>query len=150
VLRYPVVTPDRQSSVRQVRILASVTMALLAAAAAPALVFGAMIHSLGGVAIAFVIALPHAVVLGLPLFALMLAKRRVSALSSLIGGFVVGVTPKALMSSPAVFHPDADWRSLLMALLLLGVCGAIGGLAFFGLWKVFGEAVWRGGTRQGA
>jgi hypothetical protein len=46
-----------------------------------------------------------------------------------------------------VFNGDADsWRSLLMALLLLGVCGAIGGLAFFALWKIFGEALWRGGN----
>jgi hypothetical protein len=133
---------------KQVRIVVIVTAALLAAAAAPALVFGAMMRSLGGAAVAFVIALPHAVVLGLPLFALMLAKRRVSALSSMIGGFVVGITPMALMTSPAVFHAGADWHSLLMALLLLGVCGAVGGLAFFGLWKVFGEALWRGGAEQ--
>lgn len=133
------------------RILASVTVALLAAAAAPALAFGAMIHSLGGIALAFVIALAHAIVLGLPLFALMLAKGRVSAMSSIIGGFVIGVTPMALLSSPVVFHADADdWRSVLMVLLVLGACGAIGGLAFFALWKMFGEALWCGGTQQGA
>ncbi len=126
--------PDRQTSMRQVRILANVTVALVAAAAAPALAFGAIIQSLGAVAVAFVIALAHAVVLGLPLFALMLAKGRVSAMWSIIGGFVVGITPMALISSAVVFNGDADsWRSLLTALLLLGVCGATGGLAFFAL-----------------
>jgi hypothetical protein len=130
---------------RLVRLLSGVTAALLAAAAA--LAFGAMIHSFPGIVVAFAIALAHAAVLGLPLFALMLAKGRVSAMSSIVGGFVVGITPMALLSSGWVFHADADgWRAFVMALLLLGVCGAIGGLAFFALWKIFGEALWRGGN----
>jgi hypothetical protein len=134
---------------RLVRLLASVTVAVLTAAAAPALVFGAIIHSVAGAVFAFVIALPHAVLLGLPLFALLHAKGRVNAMSSIVGGFVVGITPTALLFLVAVFNANAaDWRSFLFALLMFGGCGAVGGLGFLAVWKVFGEPFRRAGAER--
>ena len=121
---------------RVVRLVSVAIVAALAAATAPALLFAAFTGSLGMGAFAFIIALPHALVLGLPLFLVLRAKGWVNAGSSLGGGFLVGAIPMAVLTGLG----NSDWLTNILAVSLFGVCGATGGLAFFLLWKVFTPA----------
>jgi hypothetical protein len=131
---------------RPIRLVAGTLVSLFAATAAPALLFAVLTRSTAAFVIAFVIALPHALVLGLPLFLLLRAKRYVNAVSSIAGGFVVGVFPCAVLAARGY----AGWDASFFAVAMLGGFGAIGGLAFFALWKIFGEAFERPDAPQGA
>jgi hypothetical protein len=124
---------------RLIRLAAIAFIAVLAAAVAPAIVFAALTRSAAAGTIAFLIAVPHALVLGLPLFLLLRAKKRVNAVSSIAAGFAVGALPIAVVT--VLFAPAQadDWAGYVLGPLMLGGSGAIGGLAFFGLWKLFGE-----------
>jgi len=134
---------------RLIRLAATAFIAVLAAAAAPAIVFAALTRSSAGGAFAFLIALPHALVLGLPLFLLLRAKKCVNAVSSIAAGFAAGALPITVMS--ALFAPSrGDWASIVLGALLFGVSGAVGGIAFFGLWKFFGEPLERAETAERA
>jgi hypothetical protein len=134
---------------RLIRLAATAFIAVLAAAAAPAIVFAALTRSMTGGTLAFLIALPHALVFGLPLFLLLRAKKRVNAVSSIAAGFAAGALPISAMT--ALFAPSqGDWASYVLGALLFGVSGAIGGLAFFGLWKFFGEPIERTETAERA
>jgi hypothetical protein len=134
---------------RLLRLVASAVVALLAAAAASALVLAMVYRTPAAFAVAFVLALLHAVLLGLPLFLLLLAKGWVSATTSAGGGFVVGIIPIGFALWPG--HQGADVRAMYIALLLIvGASGAVGGLAFFALWKFFGAAFARRDAQHGA
>jgi hypothetical protein len=126
---------------RRVRLVASAITAVLAAAATPAILFGALARSLDAGAVAFAIALPHALVLGLPLFLLLRAKRRVNALASVVGGFLVGALPIGILSGLTGLAGHGDWGPAdLLPTAVLGTFGATGGLAFFLLWRILGAA----------
>ena len=113
----------------------------------------------------FILAVPvaalHAMVIGLPLYALFSRRRRPGPLLCLAGGFAAGILPTAtamLIFGTAELDLDAliggndpmtalaaQWNELeayLVPLLLLGASGAAGGFAFW--WVVHREA--EGGT----
>jgi hypothetical protein len=123
---------------------ARVSVAIVAAAAAPALILGGLARSLDGALLVFAIALPHALLLGLPLFMLAYVKRRINAITSILGGFLVGAVPSAILSMLGV----GTWPSNVVAPVMFGACGATGGLAFFLLWILLGTAFERSGAEK--
>lgn len=153
-----------------------IVLALLASALAPVLcvfVYFAVgyfldyqrrgsVGSLNGMEVlcffAFLIALAHAVLLGLPYFTILKKRNQVRWWTSLIGGFLVGFLPLTLwlvftfQSGGSSFssgsdsaHGDAmvadghltlaDWLGLLSSGAMFGVLGALGGLAAWAVWR---------------
>jgi hypothetical protein len=123
------------------RLIARALIAAVAAAAAPAIVFGVIARSSDAAILAFTIALPHAWVLGLPLLLLLRAKWRINATTSIVGGFLVGAVPLCVVGI-------RGWPNNRLPAALLGVCGAIGGLAFFLLWRILGDTPERADAEQ--
>src|SRR5262249_10829096 len=111
-------------TMRLFRLAATAFIAVLAAALAPGIVFAALTRSLAAGTFAFVIALPHALVLGLPLFLLLRAKKWVNAASSIAVGFAVGALPIVIVT--VLFAPSREWSSSVLTALLLVASGAIG------------------------
>jgi hypothetical protein len=89
--------------------------------------------------IAFVVALAHALVVGLPLFLLLSWLRRVSWRTSLVGGLAAGASPYAMLALPWSAQPAElvaakviepfSWPRYAAIVLGLGCLGTISGLA---------------------
>jgi hypothetical protein len=107
---------------------------------------------------AFIMALGHAVVLGLPLFLVLQQYGWVNACSSIVGGLVVGSTGGVLLTAPRfnrgysssvnnVQHiidgvpTAAGWLSYFQTLAFLGGLGALAGLVFWCIFKWSGSAL---------
>jgi hypothetical protein len=127
---------------RVLRLIARALVAVIAAAVAPAIVFGVIALSFDAAALALAIAFPHALVLGLPLFLLLRARWRINAATSIVGGFLVGGFPVGALGA-------GDWPANLLPAALLGVFGAVGGLAFFLVWRIPGDAPGRAAAEPG-
>lgn len=139
--------------IRRVNILT----ALLLAALAPTLVVG----FLGGflpvfVSSVFMVALAHALLLGLPLFLLLRSKSSLSGMKSVVAGFFVGAAGIAVflwplrhagMMTNAWVGSDrvqtvidgiptvSGWLEYLSAVSVFGLFGAIGGAAFWAVYR---------------
>lgn len=124
--------------------LAGAAVAFLFASLAPALVMAALWFTreiaLTVLVLTFVIALGHAIVLGLPLFLIFRSKGWVNVMSCVVVGFAVGAAPAGVLTWPIqrpVFHifygsgATAGWVSYLKPLICLGSLGALGGFAFW-------------------
>jgi hypothetical protein len=118
---------------RVLRLMARALIAVITAAVAPAIVFGVIARSIDAAVLALAIAFPHALVLGLPLFLLLRAKWRINAATSIAGGFLVGGFPMGVLGAD-------NWPGNLLAAAMLGLFGAIGGLGFFLVWRILGDA----------
>jgi len=77
--------------------------------------------------IGFVIALVHAVVLGLPAYFLLRPLWRAGWAVAAIAGFVIGALPTALFILPSVGLTNGG----LWTPLLAGLCGFLGGSTFY-------------------
>lgn len=147
--------------------VASLVIALLAAALAPAIVLGAMGGTLPQITLAFVIALIHSFVLGLPLFLILRVKVKnwgtgLSILVALIAGFAIGAIPwgaftwplkisSFVMKTNTWIGPDhvqtvrdgiptlAGWLEYIKGLSMFGAIGALGGFAFWVALKLLGD-----------
>jgi hypothetical protein len=132
--------------------LIHVAGALVVAALAPALAGGALALSLSLIAIVFLVALGHAVLLGIPLLALLWSRRLVNWLAAMVSGFVIGAVPIALVSWPLHYGERntnawsdhiqtiangvptaAGWIQYLQGVVAFGAFGALGGVGCW-LW----------------
>jgi hypothetical protein len=134
--------------------IAGATTALLFAALAPALVMAALWHTAEVAPIAFVftfvIALGHAVLLGLPLFLVFRSKGWINVMTCVVLGFAVGAVPDGVMTWPThhlELHTSAFVDSVrtiingiitsaglvdyVKPVIYCGLLGALGGLAFW-------------------
>ena len=131
----------------------SVVVGLFAAAAtAASLVYvaGAIsVGSWGGGAflsvMTFIVALAHALALGLPMFLLLRWRRRLRWWASLVGGFLVGNMPYAIVSFPSVQGTADAWRIYAETAAFLGGLGMAGGFAAWLVWYWIGRHGGRGG-----
>jgi hypothetical protein len=113
------------------------SVALLAAALAPAAVCAALGGSLGLLTIGFVVALAHAVLLGVPAYLLMRMRGSVNALSAAIAGFVIGIVPVGLLG---LGESGTQWIAYLQGVLPFGGFGLLGGLAFWATLRITSQA----------
>jgi hypothetical protein len=130
--------------------LVHVAGGLALSALVPALAVGVLSSSLKPITAAFVIALGHAVVLGVPAVALLWHRRLVNWFTALATGFVIGAVPFGFISWPLSYgntnawidHVQtiangvptaAGWIQYVRTLLTFGAFGALGGLACW-LW----------------
>jgi hypothetical protein len=135
--------------------LVHVVGGLMLSALIPALAVGALGSSLKLISSAFVIALGHAVVLGVPAVALLWQRRLVNWVTALATGFVIGVLPVGFISWPLshgntnawIDHVQtiangvptaAGWIQYLRGVVTFGAFGALGGVACW-LWL----RIWR-------
>lgn len=135
--------------------------ALLFAALAPAFAFGLLSGTLRLVPFAFRVAMEHAVVLGLPLVALLWWKHWVNAWAAVLGGLVVGALGVGVFLWPLRFwEPGQDawigrgsarvqtiidgvptlagWLQYATVVAEFAVLGALGGLAFWATLRITG------------
>jgi hypothetical protein len=140
----------------RIQYLASCVAGFLLAALAPAFVVAGLGQSIQLAPIAFFVSLGHAIFLGLPLFLIFRSKRWMNAISSIAGGFVVGVIPGGLLAWP--LRPGsrssasingvptvvdgiptaAGWIHYSEALVYLGCFGALAGFVFWLVLKLSG------------
>jgi hypothetical protein len=138
---------------------ASRMTALLFAGLAPTAAYFALTGDVRLIPFVFVIALGHAVILGLPAFLLGRSLGRVNLISSGVVGFIIGACPIALLMLPlwlgsnssasidAVptisngFPTLAGWLYYLLSLASFGALGALGGIAFLVILKLAGDTV---------
>ena len=134
--------------------IAGVTTAVLCAGLAPALVMAALWHTAEVAPVAFVftfvIALAHAVLLGLPLFLVLQSKGWVNVVTYVVFGFAVGAAPDGVLTWPmqhAAYTTSASIEgmstiidrvftavesvSYIKPVIYCGSLGALGGLAFW-------------------
>jgi hypothetical protein len=136
--------------------LASCVAAFLFAALTPALILAGLAGSIQLAPIAFFVSLGHAILLGLPLFLILRSTRWINAISSTVGGFIVGVIPGAFLSWP--WSPGsatsvsirgvptivdgiptaAGWAQYVEISFYLGCFGAVGGFVFWLVLKLCG------------
>lgn len=135
----------------------NVVAGLLISAMAPALLFGLSGSSPRLVPLAFVVALVHVVVLGIPLLAILWQKGWVNGPSAVLSGFVIGAAGVAIFAWP--FGNDgtttsagtittmidgvptlAGWLQYLLTVAVFGAFGALGGLVFW-LWLRMTDAL---------
>jgi hypothetical protein len=152
--RQPRHATQRMVDKLRIQRIASVAAVLLFAGLAPALVMAALWHAakiaLIAFAFTFVIALAHAVLLGLPLFLVFRSKGWINVMSCVVSGFAVGAVPAGVLTSP-MQHPElhtsasvdgvptiingviiaAGWVSNVTPLIYFGSFGALGGFAFW-------------------
>lgn len=124
--------------------------AIFAAAIAPAVAFSLIGLHLGGISFVFLIALAHAVVLGLPIYLISSRKRKLTWFISTFAGFVIGSIPAAILLFPytpnrnrnAYSNGEATiidgiptlygWFEYATVIFLyFGLHGAIGGFTFW-------------------
>lgn len=131
---------------------------LAAAALVPAGIAGLLAMNSGLAILVFVVAMAHAVVLGLPAALVLLRKGRESALTALVAGFLIGALPLGLffaLSQPADFssvggvptsvqgiRTASGWIGIVQTAATLGVLGAIGGLSAWLCWKLTRQNAW--------
>ena len=147
--------------------VANIVIALLAAALAPAIVLGVVGSTLPQITFAFVLALIHSFVLGLPVFLILRNKVKnwgagISVLVALIAGFAIGAIPwgaftwplkgsSLVMKTNTWIGPDhvqtvrdgiptlAGWLEYIKGLLMFGAIGVLGGFAFWVTLKLLGD-----------
>jgi hypothetical protein len=149
-------TPAARSNAWRDRIeqIAGVATAVLCAGLAPALVMAALWHTAEVVPLAFaftfVIALAHALLLGLPLFLVLRSKGLVNVVTTVVFGFAVGAAPDGVLTWPMQHAAytmiasvegvstiidgiltAAEWVSYIKPVIYCGSLGALGGLAFW-------------------
>jgi hypothetical protein len=147
----------------QIQYLTSCVAAFLLAALAPVFVVAglslsvqqSLVVSVQLSLIAFLISLGHAILLGLPLFLIFQSKRWVNAISSVAGGFIVGIIPGGLLAGllqsgarlPASVNrvtvvegmpTTTGWISYIEFVVLLGSFGALAGFVFWLVLKLSG------------
>jgi hypothetical protein len=128
--------------------------AIVFAGLAPALVMAALWYTAKiaptAFAFTFVIALGHAVLLGLPLFLVFRSKGWINVMTCVVLGFAVGAVPDGVLTWPmhhAEFHMSASvdgvptivnglitaagWVSYVKPVVYCGLFGALGGFAFW-------------------
>lgn len=130
-------------------------VATLVASFTPAFAFGVLSSSATVVPIAFVIALAHAALLGVPLATLLWRKNRLTACSAMVSGFAVGSAIVFVLTWPALFSgvsgsvngiatvvngvpTTAGWVNYAKGVAFFGQFGAVGGLAFWVSLKLHG------------
>ncbi|MEM6582921.1 MAG: hypothetical protein AAF699_16695 [Pseudomonadota bacterium] len=130
--------------------------ALLVASLLPAVVLGLVSASLKVIPFTFLIALVHAVVLCVPLVAILWRKNRITAINSIVAGFGIGGAFVAVVTWPFLFSgmnssasvngvetiingvpTAAGWLQYVKGIIYLGLFGAMGGLAFWCWLKLF-------------
>lgn len=144
--------------------------AVFGAALAPALLLGAVVFGgtlIGGglyagaaafavVTMAFIVALPHAAILGLPVMALFARFGWVNAITAVAAGFAIGSLPLGLITT--LSHPtyrvvvndlivssvEAEWtgQERITQLKLAGVAGLFGDLGGLSAWLMWRGGVW--------
>ena len=137
---------------------ASTATALLLAGLAPTAVFFAITGDLRLIPFVLVIALGHAVILGLPTFLLLRSVGRVNLITSTAVGFVIGAGPITFLTLlslgsngsasingvPTIINgvPTlTGWLYQLQSWMLFGGLGALGGLTFFLILELAGRAI---------
>jgi hypothetical protein len=85
-----------------------------------------------------VIALSHAVLLGLPIFAIFQSRGWIGITACVVLGFAIGAVPAGILTFPvsgfalyASASTAAIWVSHIKPLIYLGLLGALGGLVFW-------------------
>ena len=132
----------------------STALALLSSALAPAAVMAAIWHEerLAPMVFAFtlIIALSHAIVVGLPLFFVCLWRKSMDLGSCVFLGSLIGVVPAGILTFPiqhsaflanawigevpflgSEMMRHATWGAYVEPLIYLGLLGALGGLVFW-------------------
>ena len=124
---------------------------------APALLVGVLSASVEVVTPAFVIALGHAFILGLPLLGIFWRKRWINAFLATLSGFAIGATGIAILTWPLWYQGPtawtggvqtivdgvptlAGWLEYLQAVVTFGAFGAAGGFMFW-LWLAKAHAL---------
>jgi hypothetical protein len=137
---------------------ASWATATLFSGLAPTAAYFAITSDVRLIPFALIIALGHAVILGLPAFLLGRSLGRVDLISSMIVGFVIGAGPITLLtllslgsnSSASIdgvptiingFPTLAGWLYQLLSWMSFGGFGALGGITFFLILKLAGGAI---------
>jgi hypothetical protein len=140
---------------------ASIVTALLFAALAPTAASWGLTGDLRLSPLVFVVALAHAVILGLPAFIFGRSLERVNLITSAAMGLVIGAGPitflrlLSLGSSTSESHDGVSliingiptlvgWLYELLFSMLFGGLGALGGITFFLVLKLAGGAIREG------
>jgi hypothetical protein len=135
--------------------------AIVGAALAPALLVGLATGQANIVFLAFIVALAHAVFIGLPAALVFQRLGWLSLPAALAAGFLIGALPLGLIFAVL---PQADfasvggvptaidrrltlagWVGLLQAAALFGVLGGLGGLTAWLIWRASSRASWAWG-----
>ena len=137
----------------RIELIARPAAALVFAGLAPALAMIALWPTAGLAPIVFiltfVIALAHAVVVGLPLFLVFQSKGWINIMTCIVVGFAIGAVPDGILTSP-MQHPElhavsvhsvptitngvliaAAWVGYVKPVIYCGSLGALGGLVFW-------------------
>jgi hypothetical protein len=137
----------------RIELIARPAAALVFAGLAPALAMIALWHTAELAPIVFiltfVIALAHAVVVGLPLFLAFQSKGWINIMTCIVVGFAVGAVPDGILTSP-MQNPElyavsvdsvptitngvliaAAWVGYVKPVIYCGSLGALGGLVFW-------------------
>lgn len=127
----------------------NVGTAVLVAAVVPAMAFGLISLSLTIIYSAFLIALAHATLLGLPIYLILSRKRKLTCLISTFAGFIIGCIPAAILFFPYRHSPHFysssngvetfvdgiptlhGWIQYATFVSYLGLFGVLGGFAFW-------------------
>lgn len=110
-------------------------LSVVAAAAAPAMLFALLIYATGRSAVlaafllAFVVAFGHAMMLGLPAALALVHKKAFRAGSMLLAGAFVGLLPVSLLFFP--YLEPRNWLAYLQLIASAAGLGATGGMAFY-------------------
>jgi hypothetical protein len=100
-------------------------LACIPAAAAPAVIFAAVVGALEAAFIPFFVALGHALFFGLPLTSLLMHSGHYRLFPVLIAGAVVGVLPAAIFFLPATGSVAASDVAFLAKSAGLGAAGGV-------------------------
>jgi hypothetical protein len=142
-----------RSHARRLQGIPDITTALVSSAIAPAVLMTAIWSDPGIAPLVFaltlVIALGHAVVLGLPIFLMLWFRGSISVTACVMLGFAIGVVPAGLLTFPVsgvVLYANtsgdraivangidtaAIWVGSVKPLMYLGLLGAFGALVFW-------------------
>ncbi len=97
----------------------------------------------------FLVALAHAILLGLPTALILLRAKRTGVATAIVAGFLIGALPIGFMQAlpPPQFssansivlavdgvYTAAGWLSVFVSAGMFGLCGVIGGLGAWFLW----------------
>ena len=113
--------------------------AFVVACVAPAVIFAIWTMSVRTFIPAFLVALAHALFLGLPLFLLLRWKHLVNAATTMLGAFIIGCIPMAIWSLDvsdselitAEIFGAQGWVSYATGVLIAGALGLAAGIVFW-------------------
>ena len=135
----------------RIELIARPGAALVFAGLAPALAMIALWPTAAPIVfiLTFVIALAHAVVVGLPLFLVFQSKGWINVMTCIVVGFAIGAVPDGILTSP-MQHPELHavsvhsvptitngvliataWVGYVRPVIYCGSLGALGGLVFW-------------------